>query len=134
MREHRSWLELLIFCTVMTSLVALLLGILFAGATLAFAANPTADDNDNSPAPQHFSGMITDSLCGARHSAKFEKTPSECARMCVRNGAQYTLIDGDRRYELRGITDELQRAAGRRATIVGVLQGDTITVSSIGAL
>jgi hypothetical protein len=74
--------------------------------------------------------MITDDHCGAKH-ADADKNPATCARTCVRNGSRYRLIDGDKKYGLSGMYDQLNEVAGQRVKISGTLAGDTINVSAI---
>jgi len=104
-------------------------------------ASPTQEHSDQQDdaraAPQHsdlasFSGLVTDSHCAARHRRHSNLTPEDCARACLRNGASYVLVDGDRRYKLSGDEESLNKLLGTRATIKGTLQGQTISVSSVG--
>ena len=93
--------------------------------------------NDAPAAPQHsdlasFSGLVTDSYCAARHRRHSNLTPEDCARACLRNGASYVLVDGDRRYKLSGNEESLSKLLGTRATIIGRREGETISVSSVG--
>ena len=93
--------------------------------------------NDAPAAPQHsdiatFSGLVTDSYCGARHQRHSNLRPEDCARMCLRNGATYVLVDGDHRYKLSGSEESLSKLLGTRASVTGTLQGGTISVSSAG--
>jgi hypothetical protein len=93
--------------------------------------------NDAPAAPQHsdlatFSGLVTDSYCGARHQRHSNLRPEDCARMCLRNGAAYVLVDGDHRYKLSGSEDSLSKLLGIRASITGTRQGETISVSAAG--
>jgi len=78
-----------------------------------------------------FAGMITDSRCGARHSMNSGKTSAECARSCVRNGSRYLLVDGEVVYALEGDPAQLDKLAGERVEVVGLLEGDTIKVKSV---
>ena len=66
-----------------------------------------------------FAGLITDSHCGARHSMKSGKSSAECARSCVRNGAHYVLVDGEKNHSLDGGTTRLEELAGERVEVVG---------------
>jgi hypothetical protein len=79
-----------------------------------------------------FNGLVTDSYCGARHQRHSNLTPEVCARMCLRNGATYVLVDGDHRYKLSGSEESLSKLLGTRASITGTRQGETISVSSAG--
>lgn len=113
-----------------------------ASQTFAQLQNNTtqqhSDQQDQAPSdPQHsdvsnFSGLITDSYCGARHQRHSNLTPEDCARVCIRNGATYVLVNGHHRYNLSGDEESLNKFLGTRATISGTLQGDTISVSSAG--
>lgn len=109
------------------ALIFVLAGLL-AIATLAFAGG-----GQESEAPQSgpFTGMVSDSVCGARHVKHPELDSPRCARECVRTGANYILIDGDKSYNLQGDFAQLAQFAGQRAKISGSLQGTTIRVSSI---
>ncbi len=79
-----------------------------------------------------FSGLITDSYCGARHQRYSKLTPEDCARSCIRHGATYVLVNGKHRYNLSGNEESLNKLLGTRATVSGTLQGETISVSSAG--
>ena len=106
--------------------------------TEAATSQRNSDQQNDAPAtPQHsdlesFSGLVTDSYCGARHRRRSNLTPEDCARACLRNGATYVLVDGDRRYRLSGDEESLNKLLGTRATITGTRQGETISVSSAG--
>jgi len=97
-----------------------------------------SDQQDQAPAdPKHsdlstFSGLITDSYCGARHQRRSNLTPVDCARACIRNGATYVLVNGHHQYKLSGNEESLNKLLGTRATVTGTLQGETISVSSAG--
>ena len=139
--QNRSWLALVTFCATTTLVAALGLALLFTGATVAYAvahslqapASPPADANQQAPATQKISGLITDSKCAAKHAKSSRKSPAECTRACVRGGAKYTLVDGDKVYTLEGKEDQLDRVAGERATVEGTLNGSTIKVASVSS-
>jgi len=147
-QAQRSWLSLVSFCAVTGLLVALGSAIALAGASLAFAVAQPAPGADANAIPmtsaaqtkiddrgaasgQTFAGMITDSRCGARHRMNSGKTSAECALSCVRHGAHYVLVDGEKVYALEGHRDQLERLAGDRANVVGTLEGDTIKVKAV---
>jgi len=48
----------------------------------------------------------------------------------VRKGASYVLVDGNRRYQLTGGEDALDKLVGQRATVTGTRQGNAIAVNS----
>ena len=140
-QQNRSWFALITFCATTALVAALGLALLFASATVAYAvahslqvpATPPATDQ-SAPATQKISGMITDSKCGAKHAKGSRKSPAECTRACVRGGAKYTLVDGDKIYTLDGKEEQLEQVAGERATIEGTLDGSTIKVVSVSSL
>lgn len=113
-KKNRLSFSLIAFCTVTVLAAALGLSALFAATAAAFAGggnpvlsaddpvNPETTEAVNTPGGKTYVGMITDDHCGARHEMKSGLDPSECARMCVRNGSKYALVDGDRRYTLDG--------------------------------
>jgi hypothetical protein len=82
---------------------------------------------------QIYDGVITDTQCGARHSAPLAETAAECTRVCVHSGDRFALVDGDKMYVLEGEPLALKRAAGERVRIAGTLNGNTISVTSVGA-
>jgi hypothetical protein len=102
----------------------------------ATAARQQSDQQGEAPAaPQHsdlasFSGLVTDSICRARHQRHSNLTPENCARTCIRNGATFVLVNGEHRYNLSGNEESLNKLLGTRATVTGTLQGETISVSS----
>jgi hypothetical protein len=130
MKRTGAWFSLIAYCAAAALVAALALAVVFSGATAlvgAFEAEAQAADIARM---QTFTGMITDGHCGARHVSA-DKSSAVCARMCVRNGSPYSLIDGDKRYRLLGMYDQLDEVAGQRATIFGALDGNIIQVSSI---
>ena len=130
MNTNRSWLSLLTFCASAALAAGLALGLVFTGTSAVFAAAATDESNVAQPQPV-FSGVITDSRCAARHADNSGKSPAECTIACVRNGAKYSLVNGDKKYALDGNSDELSRWASQRVTIDGTRAGDTIKVTSI---
>lgn len=58
----------------------------------------------------------------------------ECARTCVRAGAMYILVDGDRSYVLVGASDAVGKFAGQRINLTGTRQGDAIRVDQASPL
>ena len=75
-------------------------------------------------------GIVSDSMCGAHHMAK-DKSPADCARMCVKQGMKYALVVGGKVYTLEGHEAELDRLAGERATVKGNVTGETVAVQSV---
>ncbi len=137
-KHDRSWFRLLAFFSITTLASSLVVAAVLAGFTVAIAGGePPQISNDQNNGQnvdpivpgQTFSGIITDARCGPRHTDS-EQSASGCARMCVRNGSKYVMVDGDRKYELAGNLGQFDRFAGERVSLTGVLDGDTIRVSS----
>jgi hypothetical protein len=129
MKDHRFWIEIVIVVTVLACALALLIATLGVAGGVAIAAlgqqkAPVTD-------LQSYEGMVTCSRCGARHSAAIGKNASDCARICIHTGAQFSLVDGDKTYLLDGDPTDLKRVAGRRARIAGAISGKTIKVASV---
>src|SRR6266436_5857827 len=85
---------------------------------------------------QTFTGEVGDAMCGRKHM-EGEGTPAQCTRTCVSHGSKYALVVGEKIYIL-DTTDKaalatLDQQAGKNATVTGVLNGDTIEVSSVAA-
>jgi hypothetical protein len=135
--KRSSWFKLITLCTTQTLVVALSLAVLFTGAAGAFAAadggKPTTNQESSKVKGRVFAGLVTDDRCGGRHDMDSGKSPMECTRMCVRNGAKYVLVEGDKKYELAGNESELDGQAGQRVKIIGSLDGNTIRVTSINS-
>jgi len=79
-----------------------------------------------------FTGVVTDSMCGATHMAK-DKTPAECTRICVKDGMKYALAADKKLYTLEGHETELSRLAGQRVMVKGILKGDMLSVQEVAA-
>ena len=93
--------------------------VLFAG--LAAAQPPKAKK-------QSWSGVVTDSMCGAKHMMA---NAADCTRACVKQGSSYALLVGDQVYTLKGHEAEVDKLASQKATVTGTLDGTTIQVASV---
>lgn len=82
-------------------------------------------------APQTFTGVVTDNMCGANHAMMHVTPESECVRECVRaNPAKYkySLYDGKHVYILSDQKTPEQFAA-QKVTVRGTLDKKTNTIS-----
>jgi len=97
---------------------------LFMGAGLMLGA---AADNT-------FTGVITDTMCGADHAQMGVKPDSKCVRECVKGGSKYALLVGKEVYTLsdQKTPDEY---AGKKVKVTGKLNAQTkiIAVDKIEA-
>jgi hypothetical protein len=130
-RKARFWSEILAAMACALALFTTTVGIV-AGVT---AGEPESGQARSSSAiqPQAYEGMVTDTQCGAKHSAAIGMTASDCTRVCVHGGEQFALVDGDTIYALEGGLAALKRVAGQRVRIVGTLNGNKIAVVSVDA-
>lgn len=133
----RHWIKLVTFCVIAGLVAALAAAIFLASVTVAFAVSNSMNGSEASSGgdvtiSKAFSGMITDSFCGARHNKSLNKSSAECTKFCVRKGAKYVLVDGETSYELENNIPKVEKFAGQRAKIFGTVNGNLISVSSIG--
>jgi len=75
-------------------------------------------------------GIVSDALCGAKHSM-MNMSAADCTRMCVKGGQSFALVVGDKTYNLRGDSAELDKYAGQKVILKGKLKGDTVAVDSV---
>jgi hypothetical protein len=82
-------------------------------------------------APQTFTGVITDTLCGAKHNMKGH-SDADCAKMCAKASAQYALFDGQNVLKLSDQKTPAKFAA-QKVKVTGTLdpKTNTIKVASI---
>jgi hypothetical protein len=101
-----------------------LMGVMVAALLLAglAAAQPPKAKN------QSWTGVVTDSMCGAKHMMA---NPADCTRTCVKQGSSYALLVGDTVYTLKGHESEVDKLAGQKATVTGTADGTTIQVASV---
>ena len=135
MKHNRIWLELVTVCAVATLILALGLAVLGVSAAVALAQGA---DSPKVPAEkfqaggeQMFSGVVTDSMCGAKHNSGMDQSAARCTKICLKKGAGFALVDGDKLYKLSGSDEFLDKFAGERVKISGILNGDTIKVMSV---
>lgn len=138
MKHTKTWMSLVGFCLITVFGAAMAFAVIVAGASVALASHQESESSGDQPKESEhvdlvtFNGMITDSICGARHTRYPNLGPSQCAAACIRHGAHYALVDGDHRYALTGNKESLQKLVGTRANVTGTRDGDTIVVSSAG--
>jgi hypothetical protein len=82
-------------------------------------------------APQTYTGVITDTLCGAQHNMKGH-SDAACAKMCAKASGQYALFDGQNVLKLSDQKTPAKFAA-QKVKVTGTLdpKTDTIKVVSI---
>lgn len=81
---------------------------------------------------QTFTGVITDTMCGADHSAMGVKPDARCVRECVKNGSKYALAVGGKVYTLNDQRTP-EKFAAQKVKVTGTLDpgSDVIAVDKI---
>ena len=128
----RSWTEILLVIAVLACGVALLLASRTEAASSALrTSQQTEPTQPPSTSTESFEGIVTDTHCGAKHSAKADLSVGDCTRFCVHNGEHFALVDGDNSYLLNGEPERLKRFAGERVRIAGTLNNKTIEIATV---
>jgi hypothetical protein len=102
----------------MSAVLGLVAAFIFGVLTLS-AANMT------------LTGEVSDAMCGAKHPIK---DAAACTRACVGKGSDYALVVKGKAYTLKASDKEkadLDKLAGKMATIAGDVNGTTVTVASV---
>jgi hypothetical protein len=87
---HKRLLSLIVLATLLASLVSI------AAATT-----------------QTLTGIITDDMCGKKHTMMAGHPHSDCVRECVKAGGHYALLAGDKLYVMKGDTRQFDQLALR---------------------
>ena len=74
-----------------------------------------------------FTGVITDTMCGAKHGMMKNQSDAECVRMCAKGQHGYALFDGTTVLKLSDQKTTAKYAA-RRVKVTGTLDGKTHTI------
>ena len=80
--------------------------------------------------PLELRGTITDSMCGKHHMMK-NASAAECTRVCVKSGAEFALVSGDKVYTLKGDKAQFDKLAGANVIVKGDVNGSIVTVKEI---
>ena len=78
---------------------------------------------------EEFNAYISDSKCGAKHASDMN---AKCVQGCVKGGAAPVAVVGDKVYKLNDPSKVMDHL-GKKVTIVGKADGDTINVDSVKA-
>lgn len=104
-------------------IVALAVAVIFGTMAIHSQAQDTATDTA-------LTGIVSDALCGAKHSMT-SMSAADCMRMCVKGGQGFALVVGDKVYNLRGDSAELDKYAAQKVTVKGKLKGNSVAVDSV---
>src|SRR5438105_9029170 len=92
MKNKRTVVNIIAFLAFSTMLMT---------AQMEMPAGSKNKADKSSATPKTLTGIVSDSMCGAHHMAK-DKSPAECARMCVKQGMKYALVIGSKVYTWAG--------------------------------
>jgi hypothetical protein len=76
-----------------------------------------------------FSGVISDAMCGAKHTA-LNDADRACIAKCIDGGSEAVLVSGDKVYKVT-VQAAVKTFQGKKVTIQGTAKGDTIDMQSI---
>jgi hypothetical protein len=131
MHPGKFWFHTIALSATAAILFALAIAAITGTAAFAFSQNEGSPQPDNSAKVQTFTGVLTDAHCGARHPGKSGLTAGDCARICVKQGSSWALVDGDKVHLIKGDSPYFDKLAGQRVRVVGTLEGSTIKVQSM---
>jgi hypothetical protein len=77
---------------------------------------------------QTFTGVITDTMCGADHKAMHVTPESKCVRECVKAGSKYALLANGKVYVLSD-QQTPDKYAAQRVRVTGTLNAKTNTIA-----
>ena len=75
-------------------------------------------------------GTVSDAMCGKTHMMQ-GASAAKCTRECVKAGAEYALVVGDKVYTLTGDKAAIDKFAGANVVVKGKLSGSIVAVESI---
>jgi hypothetical protein len=129
----RVWLVLSAICTAIICVLAY--SMTMTGAAHPAAAKPEVGQPVQSSSLSlpldNYEGIVTDTHCGAKHSAAVGLSAADCTRACVHSGESFALVDGEKTYRLKGEDAALKRVSGQRVKLAGTLADNTISVASV---
>ena len=80
---------------------------------------------------QPIDGVVSDSMCGKKHTMASGKTDAQCVQECIKSGSSYALVAGTKVYTLAAKPETIAPFAGKHVHIEGNVKGTIITVTSI---
>jgi hypothetical protein len=95
-----------------------------------FGGVVSAEGNKAAAQETTLTGIVSDSMCGAKHMAK-DKSAADCTRECIKSGSDYALVVGSKVYTLQGDKAQIDELAGERATVKGKVSGNSVVVERL---
>ena len=79
-----------------------------------------------------YTGYIVDASCAGRQGAKAaSEDHAACATKCIKGGSAAVLVNSEGKVYKIANQDKVTAHAGHKVTIVGKMEGDTITVEDV---
>ena len=80
-------------------------------------------------ATQTFTGVITDTMCGAKHDMKGH-SDADCVKLCAKGSAQYALFDGSNVLKLNDQKSPA-KLAGQKVKVTGTLDPKNMIIKVV---
>ena len=82
-----------------------------------------------------FTGVVTETMCGAKHTMMKDQPDDKCIKMCVKGSSEYALFDGQNVFKLSDQSKPAKFSA-QKVKVTGTLdqKNKTIKVTSIEPL
>ena len=136
MQAGKFWFHTIALGVTAAILCSLAIAAITGTAALAFGQidnSLQAGSIPNASDVRTLTGVLTDVHCGARHPSDSGLTAADCARICVKQGSSWALVDRDKVYVIKGDSPYLDKFAGQRVRVLGTLEGNIVTVRSLEA-
>ncbi len=79
-----------------------------------------------------WTGYIADQMCAAKQGAKAaSEAHAGCAERCIKGGSAAVLVTADGKVYKIADQDKVTAHAGKKVTVTGKIDGDTITVDDV---
>jgi hypothetical protein len=79
-------------------------------------------------------GFISDAACAGKKGAKAAtEAHAGCAEVCIKGGSAAVLVTTEGKVYKIADQDKVKAHAGKKVTITGSVDGDTVTVESVKA-
>jgi hypothetical protein len=79
-----------------------------------------------------YTGYIVDASCASKQGAKSASDDhTACATRCIKGGAAAVLVNSEGKVYKIANQDKVTAHAGHKVTLVGKMDGDTITVDDV---
>ena len=127
----RVWFVLSAICTAIICILAYSMTMTGAARPVAAKAKVEQPVQTSSLPLENYEGIVTDTHCGAKHSAAVGLSAADCTRACIHSGESFALVDGEKTYRLKGEDAALKRVSGERVKVAGTLADNTISVASV---